>query len=55
MRKVAGESYKALSGVSRATPLALFNVGGWYANAARGETSPTIIAGLIRLTFFHTG
>jgi len=54
MRNDAGESYEALPGLSRTTPFAVFNVGGWYPKATRGERRSSRIAGLRRLTFFHT-
>jgi len=54
MRKEAGESQEALPGLSRTTPLAVLMEGGWYPKATKGERSSSKIAGLMRLTFFHT-
>jgi len=54
MRKEAGESWEALPGLSRTTPLAVLSEGGWYPKATRGERSSGRISGLMRLTLFHT-
>jgi len=53
MRKGAGESWEALPGLSRTTPLAVLREEGWYPKAAKGERSSSNIAGLMKLTFFH--
>jgi len=54
MRKEAGESSEALPGLSRTTLLAVLREGGWYPQASNGERSSSKIAGLMRLSFFHT-